>query len=210
MLHAKYSIYLTWTFDFKKRSSFSLQNPCNTIWKILLATLLKLGKENRCSVTFIQCYPDWMKLLITSRGLKNKRKQTNKQTQNISTVIALFSAIKIQLAGIVALAPSFHFHCAKEEISPSAITLDGQYHSFWLLRKKRGQFKKTYSCITFTSKKHFVKGLWLFSHSRDLWKLPPAWVRALRRAQGRVFCMGSDITGTARQDCLWRFPREQV
>lgn len=30
-----------------KKLSFSLQNPCNTIWKSLLATLLKLKKENK-------------------------------------------------------------------------------------------------------------------------------------------------------------------
>lgn len=73
-------------------------------------------------------YPDWMKLLITSRGFQIKKlENVNEQTQNNSTVIFQF---KIQLAGIVALAQSFHFHCAEEEISPSTIALDGKYHSF--------------------------------------------------------------------------------
>lgn len=53
-----------------------------------------------------------------------------------TTPHSLFSAIKIQLAGIVVLAPSFHFHCAEERVSPSTIVLDGKYHSIWLLRKK--------------------------------------------------------------------------
>lgn len=46
-----------------------------------------------------------------------------------TTPQSLFSAIKIQLAGIVALAPSFHFHCAEERVSPSTIILYGKYHS---------------------------------------------------------------------------------
>lgn len=54
--------------------------------------------------------------------MEKKRKQTQNYTH-------YFSAIKIQLAGIVALAPSFHFHCAEERVSPSTIILDGKYHS---------------------------------------------------------------------------------
>lgn len=115
-------------FDFfKKRSSFSLQNPCNTIWKILLATLLKLRKENGLVLLLYSVYPDWMKLLITSRGFKKKKHK--QMTKHKTTPQSLFSAIKIQLAGIVALAQSFNFYCAEERVSPSTIGLDGKYHS---------------------------------------------------------------------------------
>lgn len=138
MLNTLFTLHELWFL--KKRSSFSLQNPCNTIWEILLATLLKLRKENGLVLLLYSVYPDWMKLLITSRGFqikkkKNKRKQMNKHK---TTPHSLFSAIKIQLAGIVALAPSFHFHCAEERVSPSTIILDGKYHSIWLLRNKTG------------------------------------------------------------------------
>lgn len=76
-----------------------------------------------------------------------------------TTPQSLFSAIKIQLAGIVALAPSFHFHCAEERVSPSTIVLDGKYHSIWLLRKKNlGSFKRLIGkCITFDSKNTLTK-----------------------------------------------------
>lgn len=79
---------MNFEFFFKKRSSFSLQNPCNTIWKILLATLLKLRKENGLVLLLYSVYPDRMKLLITSRGFQIKKlENVNERTQNNSTVI---------------------------------------------------------------------------------------------------------------------------
>lgn len=171
MLHAKYIIYLTWTFWFKKNGRLFLYRTHATIWKSLLATLLKLKKEKWSSVTFIQCSPDWMKLLITSRGFEQRTKSKRKQTNTKQLHILLFSAIRTQLAGIVALAPSFLFHCAKGEISPSTITLDGQYHSFWLLRKKTWVVLKDLLVTDhFCLHKALRKGLWLFSHSCDLWR----------------------------------------
>lgn len=88
----------------------------------------------------------------------------------------------------------------------------GNITHFDCLGKNMGSFKRLIDkCITFASKKHFDKGLWLYSHPGELW-----FIRAQQQIQTWVFstqCLwtlrehqGEVTSQKLLKDCLWHCP----